>query len=182
MYPDNERRKKNILIGTLVGVVVLIGVLVIVIQSLHKNSTKSNTAVSTTHYDANSGDSVRTIKGEVNTYGTNPGMPIFLGIDTLITHGLSSDQATYMKQAFFNYSQVNHLNIQQVSITSSSVTTGILNPGTDNQANYANFSVIFDDKTKVTAQLQYSGLYNTELFLYDAKGTQIYDSGLLPGS
>lgn len=141
------------------------------------SSTTTNGNVSTT-YDSNSKSKVQSINGENNSYGS-AAQPLFLGGDALVNEGLSTSQLTNVETAFDTYSKVQALNIQQISVSVDKIQPGVINPGQDNQLGTLTFPVVFDSKTTVTAQVQYSGLDNIELFLTKSDGTKLYDSGVI---
>lgn len=181
MNPTPHRTRNRLIIAAIL-VLVCIGIIVLSISHKKPTPVTQSKNTETSHYDANSHQTVSTIPGENNTSGTIGNAPYYLGVNTLINHGVASDQITNMETAFYQYSQVNNLNIKQVSISVDTVATGFLHQGTDDQISTATFNVVFDSKTTVKAQLQYSGLSSMELFLYDTNGAQLYDSGIIDTS
>ncbi len=181
MYPQQIRQSKLPLIAASALLVLIAAGLTLLVR--HNHAAKAAApAPAIIHYDANSGKTVRTIPGEQNTNGTSANAPYYLGAEVLLQHGMTSDQLTNLEKAFYQYSQINNLGIKQVSINPDTFTTGILNQGTANQTNTADFNVVFDSKTTVHAQARYSGLDSAELFLTDSSsGKQLYDSGVLGG-
>lgn len=179
---DPRQRKQQRLI--IASVLAVAGIVIILIFTLgHKNSSPGSSSglhKTTTSYDANSGETTRTIQGENNS-GVASNYPTFLGESALLNRGLTTDQLTNMQTAFLHYSVLSKLNFKQVSISVNNIQTSTINPDT-NPIQVMNFPVVFDNKTTAYATLQYSGLSNTELILKDKSGQQLYDSGVITAS
>jgi flagellar basal body-associated protein FliL len=163
-------------------IIILIAFAVIVIAAVsllssHKGNNKTPNLDSGRYYDAKSGQTVSNPAGKApDTYGTPSDQPIYLGISSFIDSGLSDDQLTRLKYAFYNYSIQNKKNIKEVSIDINSIKPGPHNPNT-NAPFTINFNVTFDRKATYRAKVEYSGLEDIRLFLYDQKtNAQIYDS------
>lgn len=176
--PNKQKRTLIMFIGG--GVLVLL-VLALIFGHISQKSSKNTSSTGTSGtvtitYDKNSGETTRTIQGENNTYGLNNAVPIFLGADGLISNGLSTQQLSAMEADFYAYCSAQKLGTKQVSI-SSNITIGELNADTDSQVDTLTFNTVLDQKTTLKAILQYTGLYAVELQLFNASGTQVYDSG-----
>ena len=104
---------------------------------------------------------------------------VFFGTDSLIDHGLSSQQAQYYQQAVSNYVASLHTNL----------TGAVIDPGSIAQAPLdgsglfrVKFSVTINTQ-KYSAAIAYSGLSDAELFLYSpSTQQQVFDSGDLGAS
>lgn len=186
MYPDSEqkrRRQQKLLIGAMaLFAVVIVTISLLTSHNKPPATKKTGPGTNTVKYDANSGETVRTIDGEHGNTGVSNDAPLYLGTDELLNAGLTTDQLTNLETAFYRYSATNSLHIKQVSITTGSAQTRIINPNTENEITAIDFTVVFDSKTKVSATVQYSGFESVELILHDSSGAQIYDSGVIDES
>lgn len=177
-----QQPRNNNVLYLAIGAFVIFGLLVfLIIHQSHKPAANNTAAgTETITKDPTSGQDVRTIKGENQNIGGDPNAPIYLGVDTFITKGLTTNQLNNMEAAFENYSVQNKLGIKQVSINTATVTTGEIDAPDGSKTYTFDFDVVFDSKTTRHAQLQYSGLSTVELFLYTNKGgSRIYDSGII---
>lgn len=171
----NKRNTRTIVI--ILVALALVGILVYVF-SLSRRQANKPAPQTVSHYDAASHETVRTIPGEKTQTGEPAGYPVFLGMATLANYGLSSDQLTNMKDAFYQYSLMHSLNIKQVSIAVDTIHSSMENQGQANERSVIDCNVVFDGKTTEKATLYYSGLSDMELVLADPQSNaQLYDSG-----
>ena len=179
---ESQQRKHQLLvIASVIGLLVVLVVLVLTLSNQHKpTNSKAGLDKSHTSYDANSGETTRTIQGEDNS-GVASDFPTFLGTAPLLNRGLTTDQLANMEAAFYRYSTNNTLHIQQVSISVNNIKTSTINPDTD-PVQAIDFPVVFDSKTTMYATIHYSGLSSLELFIKDKSGTQTFDSGIINAS
>jgi hypothetical protein len=97
----------------------------------------------------------------------------FRGMSGLIDSGLTSDQITVLKQAFFTYKNSS----RTVIIDTNSIAPGPRNSNSADPSFTINFRVSIDSKT-YTATIRYADLSNVQLYLYDqATGSIVFDSG-----
>lgn len=177
MYPNQDSGQRNPFIIPLIVAALVIIFIVGLLASRQPANVKGKVQ---TRYDATSGETTRTIEGESNT-GT-AGAPVYLGAGALLDRGLSTNQLANMENAFNRYAAINKLAIKQVSISTKSITSEVLNKNKVDEVNALDFDVVLDSKTTLHASLHYKGLNWTELFLYDAAHTQLYDSGVIDDS
>lgn len=103
----------------------------------------------------------------------------YVGFDSLINSGLSADQVELLKQAFFLFSQFVNKDISRVIIVTGSVEQAPYDSTSATQVSSVSFNLNIDSKT-MAAKLEYGGLSDVQLTLYDqAGGSLVYDSGLL---
>lgn len=176
MNPDPQNRRRTIIILVVVSALLVAALVFLFTRGTNNGSTGDTSGTIVTKYDANSGETVRTIEGESNT-GTS-GTQVYLGTNELLNRGLSSNQITNLQTAFYRYSALKNLGIRQVSISVKTIETSVTGQGA-NRVYVAKFGVVFDEKTTVRASLNYSGLNSVQLFLYDLSGALLYDSGVI---
>jgi hypothetical protein len=104
--------------------------------------------------------------------------PSFLGMDTLITDGVSTEQVQAMETAIENFAQTTNLHLTSTVIDDSSVQAGA--PNENNEALFTvDFSVSING-TSYQAVLDYTGITSAELILSNpSTGAQVFDSGML---
>lgn len=98
---------------------------------------------------------------------------VFSGTSALINSGLTVNQVSALKQAFFKYKS----SAQSIVINQSSVEPGPHNP---NGIGFTiNFTVAIDSKLSKAA-VSYSGLNDIRLYLYDPQNNSlVFDSGVI---
>jgi hypothetical protein len=135
------------------------------------------------YYDKNSGETVSNPPGKgPDTYGTASGAPIYLGVSSLLDSGLTYDQLTKVKYAFSNYFTQNKKTVHEVSVNVNSITHGPRRKFSSDP--YSDlFNVTFDRKDTYKVRIEYTGLDDVRLYLYNQKtDVQVYDSGVLNGN
>jgi hypothetical protein len=94
----------------------------------------------------------------------------FTGTNALLNNGLTVDQISNLKEAFFQFKK----SAQTINIVPSSVEPGAHNANVDTSFTI-NFNVLIDS-TSYKATIKYSGLDDTELLLYTPQNnTQVFD-------
>jgi hypothetical protein len=158
-------------LALVVGVIFVIW-LVVTLISIH-NSSKPKVSDSGTYYDAWSHQTVSNPNGKTpDIYGTGGGSPVYLGIDQLVVHGLTSDQLSSLKLAFDNYSKSKNSSIKEVSFDVDHISS----QHTASQFLML-FKVKFNRKDIYNAKVDYSNLTSIKLDLSDDKGVIVYSSG-----
>ena len=171
-------RRTLLIIG---GVVVVLIIGVLFALQISRNSSNSNTAndgIDTQVTDQNSGETVSNIEGKTpETFGVLPDVPVYLGLSQFLDVGLTSEQLSNLKYAFYKYAISTNPKITQVSITQDS-TVGT-SPNADGKA-LLTFEVMFDKNPKTTGSLVYFD-DSIELTLNDTAGKKIFESGTVTG-
>jgi hypothetical protein len=158
-----------------VFLVVVIG-LMIAVAIL--DSTKKPGDINVT-YDENSKEVVRRIEGESQSPISGDNTIVFLGVKPLLDMGLSLNQLGKVKDAFNEYSDIFALKIKRISISVDKVNYTVEGDPTVNRVYFITAPFIVDDKTTMTSKLRYTGSDNVELFIYDDKGSLVYNSGII---
>ncbi len=98
------------------------------------------------------------------------------GTNTLLDHGISATQVNDLKQALFNFTQIQHKTVSTVTLTNP-VFIPFDPHGTSGVAS-STFSVTFDSGSPYNATFSFSGLSTGRLLLVTpTSGQQVYDSG-----
>lgn len=106
----------------------------------------------------------------------------YIGIDALVSSGLSAAQVQDLEQAFFLYAKSVNQEITQFNIEANSLVLAPYDSTSATQSSSLTFNVTVSGKT-LAARLNYTGLSAAELFLYDSSNNSlIYDSGVLTPS
>jgi hypothetical protein len=171
------RNNRKLLTALAVFVVTILATIFLLVSSNHKQKNKLPNLDSGRYYDAQSGQTVSNPSGKApDTYGSASGQPIYLGISNLVDAGLTDDQLLRLKYAFNNYFTQSKKNAKEVSIDVNSIVHGPHNPNSNSPFSL-NFNVTVDRSKTLKAKIEYTGLEDIRLFLYDQKtNTQIYDS------
>jgi len=111
-------------------------------------------------------------------YGSTANLPLYLGFSKLYDHGISDQQLSGLKTAFYNYSQKQATPIKEISIDVDHITSQY-NPASNDTHFYILFNGTFDRKTAYKAKAQYSGLNDIRLLLTDSSGKATFDSGVI---
>jgi hypothetical protein len=129
------------------------------------------------YQDPFSGEVVSDPPGKTpDKFGTSADLPLFLGFDDLIEHGLSEEQLYGLKTAFYNYSKTLSRPASEISIDVNNITDTKEERG-GNQFFVSTFPVKFNRKDLYKARLEYTGLNDIRLYLYDNQaGRLLYDS------
>ena len=125
------------------------------------------------YYDSWSHQTVSNPSGKSpDIYGSGGGGPIYLGIDSLVSHGLTSDQLASLKLAINTYSKSKNSSIKEVSFDIDHITS----QHTPSQF-LMFFRIKFNRKDIYNAKLDYSDLSAINLDLSDSSGKVVYSSG-----
>ncbi len=103
----------------------------------------------------------------------------YTGLDSFVNYGLSTSQLEGLKQTLFLFYQTTSKEAYSLSL--KGVTAVPHDPNSSSIADTINFTVGLG-KTSYSAKLSYIGLNDIELYVYNAAGVQVYDSGLIDGS
>jgi hypothetical protein len=95
----------------------------------------------------------------------------FDNMNALINSGISSDQINDLEQHFFSYKP----SVKTVAVDASSVEPGPHNPNTDTSFTM-NFNVSIDS-VSYKATISYADTETVRLYLYNASGALVFDSG-----
>ena len=120
------------------------------------------------------GDSSKTTTGTQTNDGSQA-VTKYDGFDTLIDYGLSSKQLVLAEQSTAAFVKANNSSAQAVTVNSDSIQTADRDPSSEVFGLLYQFSV---DQTVYSARLNYIGLHAIQLYVSDATGQQVYDSGL----
>ncbi len=104
--------------------------------------------------------------------------PEFISFDSLIDKGLSTDQATGIKYGFSQYNKSLTTPIKTITVDTESIRSAPRDRNNPNANSIVSFDVNLDDKTN-KARVEFSGLSDVWLYLYDGSGTALYESGLI---
>jgi hypothetical protein len=170
--------KRNLIIaGSVVVVLVAIGLLVAA-QQAKKQTSDNNTPAfftDTGKYDANSGETTSDIVGKTpDNFGLLPDTPVYLGLTGLLDAGLTMTQLNDVKYAFYQYTTSTNPKIKQVSFTKNSFLT--VPPDANGSASMT-FDVVLDSKPKMHGTFTYSDTESIALTLFDANNAKIFESG-----
>lgn len=114
-------------------------------------------------------------------FGTVDDLPLFLGFDDLIDHGLSQEQLQGLKTAFYNYSKTLEQPLKEISIDVKNIVDTKEERGNE-QFFVSNFPVMLDRKDVYKAKIEYTGLNDIRLYIYDGqRRTLVYDSKTIGG-
>ncbi len=159
----------NIRLLVFVGVafaIIVIGVL------LFSHPTKSPSNPTTTPAPTNNSNGNGTTNAEEGIQ--------FLGVDSLLNHGLTSDQAAGFQKAMNQFIAKGH-DTKTVKILSDTVVATI-HSSDSNDHDRMTFQFQLDDGT-YNAQLEYFDLTSIELFIYNSAGNSLlFDSGKIDSS
>ena len=172
----NTLNKKIII--SIVIFVLLIGIISVIYIILSGSNTKQDptkeASYTITYVDPGSGETVITTPNKTpeNADGNNITM---LGFSKLISdYGMTFEQVQTLQSEFSDYSISQKTPIKEISITLASVKTTI-NPDTGNVID--RFTVTIDRGSTLTAQVEYFGIDDPTLKLYNSKTNKlVFDS------
>ncbi len=163
--------KRQIIVSTVILVALVGGGAAYAIY----RETTSNSSYATTYVDPGSGETVITTPNKTpeNTAGNNS--VILLGSDSLINdYGMTLNQVKKLQAEFTDYSSSQKTPIKEVSITLAS---GEITSNPDNYGTTLKFTITIDRSTTLTAVIDYWGIGDPNLSLYNPKNnSQIYSS------
>jgi hypothetical protein len=100
---------------------------------------------------------------------------ITFSLDDLLTYGVTSSQIEDLKYALRQYAAKQGQQVGSISISGINVAPRDRGAVSDT----ALFNISFDGKSIGSGKMVYSDLTNMELFISDATGRQVFDSGLI---
>lgn len=163
----------------LVGVILLASLVLVLYNGIHQPSQSKGVSE---QKDKTTGETIRTIEGENESLSPDDGVPIFLGVTTVLDHGISSQQLGYLKTGLRQFSTINALGIKKYSINDKTYVSGVVDQDTPSETNQAKFDIVADDKTTYKVDLRYQNLEQTEVYINDSSGKLLFDSGVFaPG-
>ena len=178
-----DQSVKRKLIITAIALVIIIGGAALVANNNNKKSDDNSKDVTTgknEYYDPNSKETISDPDGKSpDNYGRNPDAPIFLGTANLLDYGVASDQEQDMQFAIFQYFNGNKIKVKEVSVVVDSIAPVPHDRNSASTTESINFDVVVDRKTKYKVKMDYFDLSSIQLYMYDAAGNQIYDSGVV---
>ncbi len=101
----------------------------------------------------------------------------FVGMDQLVSYGVTSAQVNALEQDFFYFSPSAKL----ISVDTGSIVVAPHDPASASTSSSTSFNVSVDSKI-YKAAIDYSDLVNIHLVLYNASGSLAYDSNAAPGN
>jgi hypothetical protein len=104
--------------------------------------------------------------------------PEYINFDSLIDKGLSTDQATGIKYGFSQYNKSLPASVKTVTVDTESIRSAPRDRNNPSANSIVSFNVNLDDKTD-RARVEFNGLSDVWLYLYDESGTALYESGLI---
>ncbi len=168
-----KRRKLLTIIGLVIIAIVLVASLILVFSKKSKPNNEGE------YLDPLSHQTISDPKGKSpETNGKENIRPVYLGFNTLIDQGLSSDQLSGLETAFYRYSTQQLQAIKEISVDVDNITT-YQDKSFANGSFVMQFKVRFDRKTDYTAKVEYSGLSVVRLYLLGANNQIIYDSQVI---
>lgn len=102
----------------------------------------------------------------------------YVGVDSLLTSGLTLTQSDDFRQACFLFSQAQHTTFKQVAIQSNSITRPPYDSNNPSLVHSMSFNITIDHSS-YAAKVTYTGLTDLRLYVYSPvqSGAQVYDSG-----
>lgn len=104
--------------------------------------------------------------------------PAFSGLSRFIDDGVTSDQVTGLKYAFYQYEQATQADFKKITVDDGSIATAPRDSNAPNLVNAMTFTVSIDGAPH-KARMEYSGLSNITLSLYDQNNVTTYNSGTI---
>jgi hypothetical protein len=104
--------------------------------------------------------------------------PTFVNFDSLIDKGLSIDQSTALKYAFAQYNKTLPTALKTVTVDTESIRAAPRDRNNPTANSIISFDVELDHTTN-KARVEFSGLSDVWLYLYNSAGAAQYESGLV---
>jgi hypothetical protein len=163
MNPTPPNRKKLIAIGAAVVVIIGAAIAILILpQGANRSGTGNTPSPSPTPPPADS--------AKAST------RPNYTNFDDFLTFGVTPDQVSDLKYAFFKYIKSSKKTVKNVAV--SQIHPIPRNPDVFNPIFSLNFTVKFDSGTTYSAKVETSQTTWARLYLYNSGGTTlIYDSG-----
>jgi hypothetical protein len=168
-----SRRTKLLLV---VGGGFLLVILLAIILATHKSKPK-DVGTGLNYYDPRSGETISDPLGKTkDSYGSIPDVPSVLGISKLTAYGLSQQQLGFTQDAFTKFARSQNPKVNLISIDVSSIKHLTANPQEQNSRNTLSFNIQLDRQKLLDARLEFFGLKEIRLVLFNA-GKRVFDSG-----
>ena len=106
-----------------------------------------------------------------DVFNSYSNLPVYLGFDALIDQGMTLEQLSTLKLAFYNYSQTLPKPIKEISLAVDSIDTE-----REGSIWYISFPVRFNRQTDYQAKVDYTDLDTIRLYLSDNDGQVLFDS------
>lgn len=153
-----------------IGLLVFICLIIVVVLNVFSGDKSGQ------YYDKPSGETVSDPSWKTkDNYATNDNQPIYLGFSTLLDYGMTQNQMTGVRYAFYQFAKKQNPPIKEVSIYVKEI-----QQITENGNQYLEFKVRTDRKTDYRARIEYTGLNAITLHLYDIKtNKEVFNSGSL---
>jgi len=172
----SKDRKQLLIIGGVVLVSALVVFGVVFLLGRYFGSSPDNE--SNTYYDSWSKQTVSNPHDQTpETYGRAASEPIFLGTADLLDYGVSKYQLDAFKYAITQYSIQHGNSVQEVSIKVDDITPLPRKDIPKGATTALEFDIKFNRKDIYKAKLVCSNIVTAQLYLYDTKGKEVYDSG-----
>lgn len=170
---QSATNKKPLIIAAIITVLILGLAIYFAFRPGHKSSSSDNR-----YTDKFSHEVVSSPTGkQPDTYGRPGNTPLYLGFDKLLNFGLTSDQLTLLKNAFYSFSSKQSAPFKQISIGVDNINSGH-DDSNPSSPFYIKFNFQVDQKKIYAATAQHAGLDDVRLLVYDG-AKSVYDSGSL---
>lgn len=159
----------------IVGIVILVALVGGGVSYFIYRETISNPSYTTTYVDPGSGETVITTPNKTPEKAAGSNNIIMLGSDSLINdYGMTLNQVNKLKAEFKDFSSSQKTPIKEVSITLAS---GEITSNPDTYGTTLKFTITIDRSTTLTAVIDYWGIGDPNLSLYNpSNNTPIFSS------
>lgn len=165
--------KRPLIIGGIIIAAILALAIYFAFKPAHKNTTTDKRSTDKFSHEVVSSPSGK----QPDVYGQPGNTPLYLGFDKLLNFGLTSDQVSLLKNAFYSFSSKQTPPFKQLSVDVDHINSGH-DDSNPSSPFYTKFNFQVDQKKVYAATVQHAGLDDIRLLIDDGS-SQVYDSGTL---
>lgn len=166
--PNNQRRKLIQLASIILLSATAVTLLFMWLGRFEQNNGRSTNE----YYDPLSKQTVSNPPGKgPDTFNSYESLPIYLGFDALIDQGMTLEQLSALKLAFYEYSRTLSQPIKEISLAVDNIDTE-----REGSIWYISFPVRFDRQRDYKAKVDYTDLDTIRLYIYNNSGQVVFDS------
>jgi len=175
-------KNRKVVIAIVVVLVAIFGTIILANSNKKENNgnVKDVTTGKDDYFDPNSRETISNPAGKTpENYGYDASAPTFFGTSNLLDYGVTTDQESDARFAIFQYFNGKKEKVSEVSVVIATISPVDRDRNSTSDRDTINFDIVVDRKTTYKVRMEYFDLSSIQLYMSDANGTQIYDSGVV---